>query len=415
MSLSRRVTDPQTNDGSRDIARAVDRLARRLPEPLEPLASIAYNYLWSWMPGGRDLFRSLGEHRFSQAHENPVVFLRNLPELALLRAATDTEYLTRLDDLARRIRADLARPTRRLFPEGPLAFMCAEFGVHASLPVYSGGLGVLAGDLLKEASDQALDEVGVGLLYRRGYFHQRVDLTGWQHEYWIEADPEALPAVRVTNSDGTPLAISVPVWDGDLTAHVWRVDVGRVPLYLLDAEIPENSPLERWVSARLYEGTRAIRLAQYALLGVGGVRALDAMGIDPALYHLNEGHPALAAVAVAARIAGESPGPRPDLAGALAAGRDRFVFTTHTPVPAGNETYSRDELFAVLGRVVDDLGFDHEQLAGMCRVHPHDHDELLGLTPLAIRATRSTNGVSERHGQVAARHVERHVPARDGR
>jgi starch phosphorylase len=268
--------------------------------------------------------------------------------------------------------------------------------------VYSGGLGVLAGDLLKEASDQAIDLVGVGILYRRGYFHQRVDLSGLQHEYWIEADPEMLPAVRVTAANGAPLSISVPVWDSDLVAHVWRVDVGRVPLYLLDTETAENSPLERWVSARLYEGTRAIRLAQYALLGVGAVRALDAMSIRPALYHLNEGHPALATVAVAARAARDDSSPSGnDLPSALARGRERFVFTTHTPVPAGNETYSRGELFDVLGRVADDLHFDRESLAGMCRVHPTDPAEPLGLTPLAIRAARSTNGVSERHGSVA--------------
>jgi starch phosphorylase len=401
MPLTDGATDAQRHDGARDIIRAVDRLARRLPEPLEALAAIAYNYGWSWTPGGRDLFRALSAHRFSLARENPVSFLRNLPERTLLNAATDVEYLTRLDEVAQRIAADLARPTRSLFTDGPVAFLCAEFGVHASLPVYSGGLGVLAGDLLKEASDQALDLVGVGMLYRRGYFHQRVDLSGWQHEYWIEADPELLPAVRVTNADREPLSISIPVWDRNLVAHVWRVDVGRVPLYLLDAETAENSTLERWVSARLYEGTRAIRLAQYALLGVGGVRALEAMDIHPALYHLNEGHPALAAVAVAAHTADESAGPRPDLATALARGRDRFVFTTHTPVPAGNETYGRDELFAVLGRVVDDLHFDHEELAGMCRVHPTDAAEQVGLTPLAIRAARSTNGVSKRHGSVA--------------
>jgi starch phosphorylase len=401
MPLTGFAADAHRNDGSRDVARAVDRLARRLPEPLEALATIAYNYLWAWTPGGRDLFRALGAHRFALAEENPVRLLRNLPERTLLEAATNAAYLSRLDDVARRIASDLARPNRRLFTDGPVAFLCAEFGVHGSLPVYSGGLGVLAGDLLKEASDQALDLVGVGLLYRRGYFHQRVDLSGWQHEYWIEADPEALPAVRVTNADGVPLSISVPVWDGDLVAHVWRIDVGRVPLYLLDAEIAENTPLERWVSARLYEGTRAIRLAQYALLGVGAVRALGAMGIRPAMYHLNEGHPALATVAVASAAAEEGDSKRTDLSSALASVRERFVFTTHTPVPAGNETYSRGELFEVLGRVADDLHFDRDELAGMCRVHPTDAAEPLGLTPLAIRAARSTNGVSKRHGSVA--------------
>ena len=243
-------------------------MARRLPEPLFPLARIAYNYRWSWTPGGRGLFRHLGAHRFNLSGENPVRFLRDLPEYSLVEAATDHDYLARVRAVAEVLNADLARPARTDLGEGPVV-LCAEFGVHTSLPVYSGGLGVLAGDLLKEASDQALPLVGVGLLYRKGYFHQRVDRSGWQHEYWTDVDPQMLPAVRVSNPDRSPLTIQVPIWDDEVAAHVWRVDVGRVPLYLLDADLAENNPLERWVSARLYEGNRAIRLAEYALLGGG--------------------------------------------------------------------------------------------------------------------------------------------------
>ena len=278
------------------MRRAIDRLARRLPEPLEDLAWISYNYLWSWTPGGNELFRSIDNYRFGLAGQNPVRFLLNLPERDLLRAATDRLLLERLGELAERMQRSLAKPTNHVLASGPVAFMCAEFGVHSSLPVYSGGLGVLAGDYLKETSDQALDVVGVGLLYRRGYLHQRMDLSGWQHEYWIEANTDLLPAVRVRGADGQPVRVTVPVWEGELAAHVWRVDVGRTPLFLLDAGLEENSPLERWVTARLYEGSPEIRLAQYALLGIGGVRALDAMGITPGLFHLNEGHPALASL-----------------------------------------------------------------------------------------------------------------------
>jgi len=243
--------------------------------------------------------------------------------------------------------------------------------------------------------------VGVGLLYRRGYFHQRVDRTGWQHEHWIEVDPEMLPTVRVTNSDGLPLTIQVPVWDGQVAAHVWRTDVGRVPLYLLDAELAENTPLQRWISTRLYEGNRSIRLAQYALLGVGAVRALQAMSITPALFHLNEGHAALATLAVASLNAGHSAGHVGDVAAALERGRERFVFTTHTPVQAGNETYSREEILPVLGSLVDDLHIDRETFLTLGRVHPADADEPSGLTQLAIHTARSTNAVSARHESVA--------------
>ena len=170
------------------------------------------------------------------------------------------------------LQADRERPwmAGAASAEHPVAFCCAEFGVHGSLPIYSGGLGILAGDILKEASDLALPMVGVGLMYRTGYFHQRIDATGLQHEYWLDADPDRLPCVRVSGADGQPLTVSVPVDDEDLVAQVWRVDVGRVPLYLLDTDRPENSAVGRWVTSRLYESNRGIRLAQYAVLGVGG-------------------------------------------------------------------------------------------------------------------------------------------------
>ncbi len=388
-------------DGSRDVRRATARLARRLPEPLEDLAWISYNYLWSWTPRGEDLFRLIDDHRFTMAGENPVRFLANLPERDLLRAATSPEILEVLASVARRMEAELAGPSTPVVADGPVAFFCAEFGVHQSLPVYSGGLGVLAGDYLKETSDQSLDVVGVGLLYRRGYVHQRMDLTGWQHEYWLEANTGQLPAARVRGANGLPIKVRVPIWDGELAAHVWRVNVGRTPLYLLDAELPENSPLERWVTARLYEGSHDVRLAQYALLGIGGVRALDAMGITPGLFHLNEGHPALASLEIASRLdrgpldADGSRDPRMD------AVRGRFAFTTHTPVPAGNETYAPDEFFSVLGRTIDSMGLSREAVSAQSRIQPDSSDEPLGFSPLAIRCSRSTNGVSRRHGEVA--------------
>ena len=388
-------------DGTRDLRRAVDRLARRLPEPLEDLAWISYNYLWSWTPGGYELFTTIDDHRFKLSGENPVRFLLNLPERDLLGAATNHDYLELLDAVARRMEADLARPSTRLLSTGPVAFFCAEFAVHQSLPVYSGGLGVLAGDYLKETSDQALDVVGVGLLYRRGYLHQRMDLSGWQHEYWIEANTGQLPIVRVRGSDGLPVKVKVPVWDSELSAQVWRVNVGRTSLFLLDTELQENTPLERWVTSRLYEGSHDIRLAQYALLGIGGVRALDAMGIRPGLFHMNEGHPALASLEIASQTAGELSGERLDLKELLADSRDRFVFTTHTPVPAGNETYSSEEFFKVLGHSVDEMGISRDELAALTRVDENSPSEPMGFSPLAIKSSRSTNGVSRRHGEVS--------------
>ena len=264
------------------------------------------------------------------------------------RAAEDGELLERAAAVEAAVRADLERPyaDAPATPEHPIAYFCAEFGVHRSLPIYSGGLGALAGDILKEASDQALPLVAVGLMYRQGYFRQRIDAGGWQHEYWVDTDPERLPAALVTGADGEPLTVTVPVRDMQVTAQIWRVDVGRVPLYLLDTERPENDLAARWITSRLYIGEPDARLAQYVLLGVGGVRALAAMGIEPGLLHLNEGHASFISLE-AARARG---GP---LAEALAESRAKTVFTTHTPVPAGNDTYPADQVLEALAGVTE--------------------------------------------------------------
>jgi starch phosphorylase len=267
------------------------------------------------------------------------------------------------------------------------------------LPIYSGGLGVLAGDILKEASDLALPMVGVGLMYRTGYFHQRIDVTGYQHEYWLDSDPERLPCVKVTGADGRPVAVHIPINDEGVVAHVWRVDVGRVPLYLLDTDLPENSPVGRWVTSRLYESNRAIRLAQYAVLGVGGVRALHALGITPAVYHLNEGHPVLGVFELLSQIRAQSqPGITDEDAWRQV--REQVVFTTHTPVPAGNETYQRHEVLQMLGRIADLVG-DRERFLSLGRIDPQWLDQPMGMSALALRSSRHANAVSRRHGEVA--------------
>ena len=318
------------NDGRADIQCAAEDLAGRLPDLLAPLARIAFNYRWSWLPGGAGLFRSVDAERFELCLQNPVRLLQESPGRVLRRAAEDRELVERGAAVEAAINADLQRPPREgpYGPAHPVAFLCSEYGVHVSLPVYSGGLGALAGDLLKEASDRAVPMVAVGLMYRKGYFRQRVDASGWQHEYWIETDPERLPAALVTAADGAPLTVTVPIGDSDVTARVWRVEVGRVALFLLDTDCPENDPLERWITGRLYDGDAQTRLAQYTLLGVGGVRALRAMGLEPGVIHLNEGHAALAPLELAQVDNGHGIGHAVEVA------RARTVFTTHTPVPA---------------------------------------------------------------------------------
>jgi glycogen phosphorylase len=387
------------NDGRRDVEQTAAELAERLPEPLAPLAQLAYNYLWAWRPGGAELFETIDRQRFEICCKNPVRLLQEAPLAALRRAAEDQALLERAQGLLSELQAELDRPPAAvgIDPAHPVAFLCAEYGIHVSLPIYSGGLGALAGDLVKEASDQALPFVAVGLMYRKGYFRQRIDAGGWQHEYWIDTDPERLPAALVTGEDGEPLTIEVPIFDAAVTARIWRVDVGRVPLFLLDTECPENGPLERWITARLYVADGDTRLAQYILLGIGGVRALRAVGIEPGVLHLNEGHAALAPLELAAPALRDGE----PLDQALVAARGRTIFTTHTPVPAGNDSYPSEQLERALHALANELSVPLPDLVALGRTHTEDEHEEFGVTQTALRLSRARNAVSRRHGEVA--------------
>ena len=385
------------NDGREDVRRAADELAGRIPGALAPLARLAFNYRWSWLPGGHELFASVDAERFELCLRNPVRLLQEAPAAVLERAAADEQLGRRAAELEARLSADLARPYKQtsLDPARPVAFLCAEYAVHVSLPVYAGGLGALAGDLLKEASDQAVPMVAVGLMYRKGYFRQRVDAGGWQHEYWVDTDPERLPAALVTEPGGQPLTISVPIGAAEVSARIWRVDVGRVPLFLLDSDCPQNNPLDRWITGRLYDGDPQTRLSQYALLGVGGVRALRALGYEPGVIHLNEGHAALAPLELARGGNGDS------LEHALARARERTVFTTHTPVPAGNDSYPPDQIEDVVGRLAVQLGSSAAEIVSLGRDQAEDPWSPFGVTQAALRMSRASNAVSRRHGEVA--------------
>jgi len=289
------------NAGISDLAAAADALRSRLPDPIAALAGIAYNYRWSWTPGGPELFASIDPERWRRCAANPVRLLQETHPARLAAVAADPAFLERLDALSAELERALAPDPLEasVTPEAPAAFFCAEYAVHGSLPVYSGGLGVLAGDILKEASDRGLPLVAVGLMYRHGYFRQRIDASGWQHEYWVDTDPDRVPAALVTGDDGEPVTVTVPIGDRSLAAQIWRVDVGRVPLLLLDADRSENAIADRWITDRLYVGDGDMRLAQYLLLGIGGVRALHALGVEPGVVHLNEGHAAFATLELA--------------------------------------------------------------------------------------------------------------------
>jgi starch phosphorylase len=363
-------------DGRRDIERAANDLAARLPESLAPLGRLAYNYRWSWHPDGPELYRSLDPVRWERCLQNPVHMLQEVSRETLWRASEDGSFCERASALEALVRDEVADSS----DEPPVAFFCSEYGVHVSLPVYSGGLGALAGDLVKEASDSGLPLVAVGLMYHQGYFRQRIDASGWQHEYWVDSDPERLPAALVTGEDGAPLTVSVPIGEHEVRVQIWRVEVGRVSLYLLDTDRPDNDPFGRWISSRLYVGDPTVRFAQYVVLGVGGVRALSALGIEAGTLHLNEGHPALAPL--------ELPGVR-------------TVFTTHTPVPAGNDTYPADQVEKALSGFAEQVGRPAAELVRLGRTRPDDDGEPFGVTQFALHMSQAANGVSRRHGEVA--------------
>jgi len=386
--------------GADDLARAAAAMTSRLPWPLGVLARLAYNYRWSWLPDGPEVFRDVDPDRWRACGRNPVRLLQEASAETLLRAASNATLIDRAEALERLMLDDLARPaaTDVAAEDRPIAFFCAEYALHASLPIYAGGLGALAGDIVKEASDRALPFVGVGLMYGHGYFRQRLDLGGRQQEFWVPTDPERCPAALVTTGKRRdPLRITVPIEQEAVSAHVWRVDAGRVPLFLLDSDVPGNGRVARSITARLYDGDPRTRLAQYVLLGAGGTAALRAMGIEPGVVHMNEGHAAFAAIELT----------RPDVAAgasfeqAFEAVRRRTVFTTHTPVAAGNDTYPPEDIRRAIGALAASVGTDADAIIRLGRTHPHDGWEPFGVTQFALRASRAANGVSLRHGGVA--------------
>jgi starch phosphorylase len=378
-----------------DVASRIEELEGRLVPALRPLATVAYDYRWSWTRGGPEVFASIDPHRWRLVSENPVRFLFGLASERQRAAEANPQLADQVRRLADELAADLAPPPEST--DGPVAFFCAEFGLHVSLPIYSGGLGVLAGDFLKEASDRGLPMVGIGLFYRRGYFSQRLDLSGWQQEYWLEHEPARLPVALVHGPDGAPLRLRVTLFGRPVAFQVWRVQVGRVPLLLLDAELPANDPVRRWTTARLYDGNAQIRLAQYGLLGIGGARVLEALGIEPSVLHLNEGHPALAPLELASRLVEQGA----SFDEAIDRVRERVAFTTHTPLQAGNESYPPSQFLEAFGDLPARLGLDGERFLDLCRMRPGDAGEQPGMSPLAMRVASRRNGVSRRHGEVA--------------
>jgi starch phosphorylase len=374
-----------------------------LPAPLIPLERLAWNYWWSWAADGESVFRDLDSEIWEECEHNPRELLAKTSAYRLTEAATDPVYLERVRRIDARFQSYMAAAphiqSEAITTQHPVAYFCAEFGVHSSLPLYSGGLGILAGDHLKSASDLGLPLVAIGLLYRYGYFRQRLRNDGWQEEHYGETFPNELPIHLVKNDDDTPLRIEVSIRERNVLAQVWRADVGRVPLYLLDTNIPENVETDRWVTGHLYGGDRETRIVQEMLLGIGGVRLLRKLGVSPHVFHLNEGHSAFLTLELAREVIQKQKQP---LADVIETVKRQCVFTTHTPVAAGNDEFEASLVTRAFGPgYMNELGLSEDEFLALGRIDPANKAERYGLTPLAIRMCRSTNGVSLKHGEVS--------------
>jgi starch phosphorylase len=370
----------------------------------ERLWSLANNIWWSWDPDCISLFRDLNPTRWFQLNQNPIALLAEIPADELERRATELMLHSRINYCYRRqqeyLRADQTWGAQNagILRARPVAYFSAEFGLHESLPIYSGGLGILAGDHIKSASDLGIPLVGLGLFYEQGYFRQYLDQDGWQKEEYLETDITHLPLQIAIGQNGEPVLVEVATRNGSIRAKVWRLNVGRCDLLLLDSNVAGNDPEDRLLSSRLYGGNSRMRIRQELLLGVGGFRALRAMGISPGVLHLNEGHCGFAVLdAIRARMEDEGV----DFKTAASHVPREVVFTTHTPVPAGHDRFDADLIEEHLGPLRDQLGLTLENLMGFGRVYSNDQQETFCMTVLGLKLSRRANAVSSLHGEVS--------------
>ncbi|MBD2022587.1 alpha-glucan family phosphorylase [Leptolyngbya sp. FACHB-36] len=381
------------------------RLSGKLPPSLKRLSDLAYNYWWCWSGQQGSLFQAINPDEWERCGHNPVALLEAVSYERLTQLAIDPVYVKRLNTLVDRFDRYLSaentwasRVAPQISKQHPVAYFCAEFGLHESLPIYSGGLGILAGDHLKSASDLGVPLVGIGLLYRQGYFRQRLNRAGWQEDYYVDNVFDRLPLELLKTEHGQPLSVEVQVRQRLVRAQIWRVRVGRVDLYLLDTDRDDNDPIDRWLTGHLYGGNQETRIAQEVVLGIGGVRALQALGIEPSIYHLNEGHAAFCLLEVARLEIQRTGQSFYDIEAAV---RDRCVFTTHTPVPAGHDVFSADLMDSYFAHYWSQLGLSREQFLALGARRLGDPWEPFGMTVLALRLCRAANGVSELHGRVS--------------
>lgn len=367
------------------------------------LHALSRNLWWTWDQEAQELFQELSPRGWQNLYHNAVAVLHEVSEAELRARLQNPNFAEAVRQVLAEFDAYLAEPNTwaaRNAPalaKNPVAYFSAEFGFHETLPIAAGGLGILAGDHAKSASDLGLGFVGISLFYREGYFQQAVDHNNWQTEYYTQLNPQNLPVEPVLDAAGKPLIISVRIATSDVKARAWRVNVGRVPVYLLDANLPENEQHHRDLTLRVYGGDSTTRIMQEILLGVGGVRLLRALGVQPSTFHMNEGHAAFLTLELIREKLNTGQAFEP----AFAATKKECLFTTHTPVEAGHDRFSSDLMSYAAHDLAHQLKLSHEQVMALGRVKPDDAHEPFCMTVLALKCSRAANGVSELHGEVS--------------
>lgn len=395
---SQAISNPAVSTQTEQSFRPDFEIDRRLPDGLAGLDATSRNFYWSWQPDGTALFRDLDPRVWDKCEQNPRVMLKRIRELRLWQKAADASYLSRLWSFVEKQERYLSAGSE---PQAAkIAYFCAEYGVHNSLPNYSGGLGILAGDHLKSASDLNLPLVAIGLLYRYGYFRQRIRHDGWQEESYNDVFESELALTPVVNESGERIAVSVHIRGREVVAQAWLARIGRISLYLLDTNVEQNAEVDRLITGHLYGGDTETRIVQEKVLGMGGIRLLRKLGVDPQVYHLNEGHAAFSTLELAKEYL-ESHGDD-TFADAVREVRAKCVFTTHTPVAAGNDVFDPKVLIECFSKeFIDSIKLTTGEFLALGRANLADDKEYFGMTPLAIRMCRSANGVSQKHGEVS--------------
>ncbi|PHS11651.1 MAG: alpha-glucan phosphorylase, partial [Blastopirellula sp.] len=346
---------------------------------------LASNLCWTWQPDVFNLFRDLDPIRWRQLDHNPIALLKEFTPERLEMRASEMVLYSRINNAYRRLKEYMqgentwAKNNAGVLGGKPVAYFSAEFGIHESVPIYSGGLGVLSGDHIKSASGLGVPLIAVGLFYDQGYFKQHLDSEGYQQEEYLDTNVENQAMKPALSAEGKPVTIAVETRAGKIQAKLWEMQVGRVRLLLLDCDVEGNSPEDRTLTSRLYGGDERVRIRQELILGVGGMRALKALGITPGVYHLNEGHSAFATLENIREYMHDDGFSFDD---ALRDVAQQTVFTTHTPVPAGHDRFDAEMMEEHLGPLRDALGISHDQLMGLGRVEPKNHEETFCMTVL---------------------------------